>query len=262
MFSFFKNRHRKKLRALPFPAAWDEALAETMPLFAKLPADDKQTLRGMIQVFLDEKHFEGCGGLEMTDEIRVTIAAQACLLLLHLPKADFFPLLKSVLVYPASYVADSFSMSESGHIHESESHRLGESWSTGSVVLSWNAVEQGALNIEDGQNVVFHEFAHQLDQAFSPTDGLPELAPDLPAKIRRSKYISWARVMREEFEHLQFQERHGKKTLLDTYGATNPAEFFAVATETFFERADDVLEKHPELYAELKSYYRQDPATW
>lgn len=262
MFSFFKNRRRRKLRALPFPAAWDEILEVTMPLFAKLPAEDKLTMSELIQVFLEEKHFEGCGGLKMTDEIRVTIAAQACLLLLHLPKADFYPKLKSILVYPASYVADSFSMSESGHIHESESHRLGESWSTGSVVLSWNAVEQGALNTEDGQNVVFHEFAHQLDQANPASDGAPYLAPDLGIRARRSKYVSWARVMREEFEDLQFQEKHGKKTLLDTYGATNPAEFFAVATETFFERPDELSEEHPELYLELKSYFRQDPVTW
>jgi Mlc titration factor MtfA (ptsG expression regulator) len=262
MFSFFKNRRRQKLRSLPFPAEWEAALGETMPLFARLPPGDQQSLRELIQVFLAEKRFEGCGGLEMDDTIRVTVAAQACLLLLHLPEPDMFPRLKSVLVYPESYFAESLTPGPDGHVHESESHRLGESWSTGSVVLSWNAVEQGSLNTEDGQNVVFHEFAHQLDQENSASQGAPYLAPDLGAKARRSKYVSWARVMREEFEHLQFQEKHGENTLLDTYGATNPAEFFAVATETFFERPETLSEKHPDLYAELKSYYRQDPRTW
>ncbi len=261
MFDFFRKRRRDRLRAQPFPEEWLAILHHRFPLFRALPAEDQEELKGHIQVFLAEKSFEGCGGLELTDEILVTIAAQACLLLLH-RETDYYPRLYSILVYPQNYVSKDSHVNEHGVVLEGDSTRLGESWTSGSVVLSWDAVKSGGADPEDGNNVVFHEFAHQLDGEDDTVAGVPPLGRGLKFTERRSKYISWARVMKSEFEHLQFMERHNKKTFLDPYGATNAAEFFAVATEFFFEKPREMLEKHPELYAELKDYFGQDPATW
>ena len=205
-----------------------------------------------MKIFLLEKSFEGCGGLTITDEIRVTIAAQACMLLLN-RKEGCYPKLYSVLVYPSTYVAGGkgFFSSQS----EPESVRLGESWARGAVVLAWDSVRQGAFNFSDGHNVAMHEFAHQLDQEDGVADGAPVLE-------NRSAYTSWARVFSREFARLQEKKRKGKHSLLDKYGATNPAEFFAVATESFFEKPKQFQKKHPELYAELQGYYKVNPIEW
>ena len=261
MFGFFRKRRRAKAMTKPFPVAWLEIVRENMPLYERLPEEDQQALQQHLQVFLQEKRFEGCGDLTITDEIRVTIAAQACVLLLRRPM-NYYPKLRSILVYPREYVSKALSHDENGFASEAHQHRLGESWSSGSVVLSWNAARSGGEALHDGQNVVFHEFAHQLDQESGQSDGAPILGRDLAVTERRSKYVSWARVMQSEFDHLQFQTRHGKRALMDDYGATNPAEFFAVATETFFEKPKLLQKRHPELYQELKGYYRQDPNAW
>ncbi len=263
MFRFFRNRRRARIRNQPFPETWLGWIQQNVPIYEQMPEADKRELRGHVQVFLAEKRFEGCGGLEITDEIRVTIAAQACVLLVRRPM-DYFPKLRSILVYPAAFTASATSVVDGNIVAEGPLHRLGESWTTGSVVLSWNAVERGASHLHDGQNVVFHEFAHQLDQEDGAGDGAPLLGKrgDFTLTERRSLYVSWARVMQDAFDQLQFRVRHGKKTLLDDYGATNPAEFFAVATETFFEKPRLLKKRHPELYDELSRYYHQDPAAW
>ena len=188
----------------------------------------------------------------VTEEMRVTIAAQACLLLLH-RETDFYPTLRTVLVYPSAYVAPMTESVGKGVVREGVSVRLGESWQRGCVILSWDDVLRGGADIHDGQNVVLHEFAHQLDQE----DGAAEGAPLLP---NRSMYAAWAHILGEEYIQLQKDSACGRRNVLDRYGATNPAEFFAVATECFFEKADALRQKHPELYTELKLYYRQDPA--
>lgn len=261
MIDYFKDRRRAKLREKPFPAEWLEILEQQFPLYHRLPVADQAELRGHIHVFLAEKRFEGCGGLELTNEIIITIAAHACVLLLH-RETDYYPGLFSILVYPYDVIVKSSEHMEDGVVHEGEDEILGESWTTGSVVLSWQAVQEGAADPDDGENVVFHEFAHQLDGEDGMVDGAPVLGKGLKRTERRSRYVSWARVMKSEFEHLQFMEAHRRKTLLDYYGATSPAEFFAVATEVFFERPREMKEKHPELYAELQSYFQQDPASW
>ena len=132
---------------------------------------------------------------------------------------------------------------------------LGESWTSGSVVLAWDSVLKGAANEDDGKNVVIHEFAHQLDQADGVGDGAPILKD-------RGEYQDWAKVFSKHYEQLVERTNKGRKTLLDNYGATNPAEFFAVATEAFFESRDRLKKKHPNLYSELKDYYQLDPAEW
>lgn len=245
---------RKRATARPFPAEWNAILERNFPLDARLPETDRMELRRRIQIFLLEKNFEGAGGLEMSDEIRVTIAAQACMLLLHRGDDDY-PRLSSIVVYPSAYRVHAREQSEFGAVTEVEQVRLGEAWNVGAVVLSWNDVRYGAADFHDGHNVVLHEFAHQLDMENNAADG----APVLP---RRSMYVAWARVLGKEYEHLQRAVAHHHRTVMNAYGATNPAEFFAVATETFFEKPLALRAKHPELYEQLQEFYAQDPSSW
>ncbi len=237
----------------PFPPAWLAFIEKNVPIYNRLPQVDREELQGHIQVFLDEKYFEGCGGLELTDEIKVTIAAQACVLLLH-RETDYYPRLITVLVYPDAYVAKSLEPIGGGVVEEGESVRLGEAWKSGVAVLSWHDVSRGTADIHDGQNVVLHEFAHLLDFEDDSADGVPILE-------QRSHYVTWARVLSDEFDQLRRDTELGRSHVLDQYGATNPAEFFAVATESFFEKPIRLRRKHPDLYEELKRYYRQDPAS-
>lgn len=251
MFGILKRKRRERLQKRPFPADWLEILERSFPLFRKLTNADQRELQKLIQIFLHEKRFEGCGGLEITDEIRVIIAAQACLLLLH-RNTDYYPRLSSILVYPDSYVAKETEKSSDGVVTERSSGRLGESWETGSVVLAWDSVHRGATEMDDGRNVVLHEFAHQLDQEDGIADGAPILG-------QSSRYVAWARILGAEFERLQLETAQSR-TVLDKYGATHPAEFFAVATESFFEKPRRLRQTHPELYDELREFYQQDPA--
>lgn len=205
-----------------------------------------------MQVFLDEKRFEGCGGLRVSDEMRLTIAAQACLLLLRLPDPEVYPGLHSILVYPHAYVAPVVT-NRGGIVTEVAHVRLGQSWSRGSLVLSWDDVRRNAVDVHDGHNVVLHEFAHQLDQQDGVADGTPPL-PD------RSRHLAWARVLGSAYADLLERIHEQRPSVIDTYGATSPAEFFAVVTECFFERPIALGRSHPALYAELQRFYRQDPA--
>ncbi len=251
LFDFFKTSRREALRAQPFPAPWLAILERDVPSYQRLNEADRAELQGHIQVFVAEKNFEGCGGLEMTDEIKLVIAAQACLLLLH-RETDYYPRLDSILVYPGAYVARSTEVLGGNLVLEGEQTRLGEAWQGGAVVLSWDDVQTGAADFRDGHNVVLHEFAHQLDHEDSAPDG----APVLP---KRAMYTAWARVLGAEYEQLRLDAESHRKTVLDKPGATKPAEFFAVATECFFEKPAQLRSKHPELYEELKEYYQQDP---
>jgi Mlc titration factor MtfA (ptsG expression regulator) len=248
------NRRRRQLAVMPFPNEWEKILEKNVSLYRYLPDALKEQLHNDIKIFIDEKHFEGMGGLEITDEIKVTIAAEACLLLLNRKNSDY-PGLSSIVVYPNAYVAKQNAIVDGGVHIEEQSVRLGESWHHGSVVLAWDNVKQGAINPQDGHNVVMHEFAHQLDQEDGVSDGAPILE-------KRSSYATWAHILSEEFEHLRFNVEHHKKSVMDKYGATNPAEFFAVATETFFEKPVQLKKKAPDLYNELKSFYKVDPVEW
>ncbi len=242
------NRRRRRRRALAasFPADWLAIIRQNVPPYSKLSAEVQQQVRAYTQEFLYDKNFEGCGGLVLDDEIRVTIAAQASLLLLN-RKVRCYPRLYSVLVYPSAYVARSET--------DRESVRLGESWQTGAVVLAWDSVRHGAANFADGRNLVIHEFAHQLDQEDGSSDGAPILAG-------RSSYTAWARVLSREYERLRKRVDKGKNSVIDAYGASHPAEFFAVASEAFFEKPRQLCSKHPELYDELRKFYQVDPREW
>lgn len=252
----FKKRRRRHLMDKTFPQEWLSVLDKNVPYYRKLPERFQKKLQGLVHIFLDEKTFEGCGGLEMTDEIRVTIAAQASILMLGLDDlAGFYPDLRSVLVYPHHYVAKVKKHHQSFFVEEGLEQRHGESWSHGNIVLAWNEVKRGASDIHDGHNLVFHEFAHQLDYEHGATDQIE--SSDTP-----SRYISWARVMGEEYQSFLQSLEDNQQTLLDTYGATNLAEFFAVVTETFFEKPRLLQKKHPELYRQLQHFYKQDPANY
>lgn len=249
----FKGKRRDRLRAAAFRTEWREIIDRNVPLFTRLPEHDRAELLGHVQVFVAEKVWEGCGGLELTDEIRITIAAQACMLLLH-RDTDYYPKVKVILVYPSSYVANGERNIGGGIWEEGEEHRLGHTQQQlGAIVLAWDAALHGSRVYDDGHNLVLHEFAHQLDFEGTGTDGTPLLE-------NRQQYLSWARVLGAEYEGLKRLDDAGAPSFLDGYGATNPAEFFAVATEFFFERPVELREKHSALYAELKRFYRQDPA--
>lgn len=247
----FRGRRRKKLRQQPLPPGWWRVIDARIPYVRGLSEADRVELGGIVRVLLDEKRFEGCGGLEMTDEIRVTIAAQAGVLLLHRP-TRYYPSLKTILVYPRPYFANQKRLLPDGSVMEGPQPRLGESWFRGSLVLSWSEVIRGASDPADGHNVVFHEFAHQLDGESGAMDGAPDLGPS-------ERYRSWARVLSREYAELVEEVHRGHAGLIDEYGATNPAEFFAVVTELFFERPEAMKNRHPTLYDELSSFYGQQP---
>ncbi len=252
MFGFLKRRRRKKTLDRPFPPEWVEIVRQNVPYFHKLDGRDREQLQDHIKIFLAEKRFEGCGGLAITDEIRVTIAAQACILTLSRPD-DHYPQMKSIFVYPSEYFSTQRHLGPGGVVVEEEVTMLGESWYRGPVVLSWDNVLHGAADGRDGRNVVLHEFAHQLDSEHGRVDGAPQLDC-------RSMYVAWARVLGEEYVELLDKTERNRKTLMNQYGATSPAEFFAVITECFFEKPTHLLRKHPELYEQLQSFYHQDPA--
>jgi len=248
---FWIERRRKKLRARPFPAAWREILDRRVPYFRLLTPDLQRQLEGHIQVFVAEKTFTGCAGQEISDEVRVTIAAQACLLILN-RRTDYYPNLHQILVYPGAFIIERLRPEPSGVLQEERHALSGESWTHGQVVISWEDAVEGAAIVDDGRNVVIHEFAHQLDQQKGYANGAPWLG-------RRDRYPRWSRVMSEEFARLQQQAMIGEPSLFSYYGATNPAEFFAVASEVFFEQPGAMASMHPALYEELRSLYRLTP---
>ncbi|MCX6113543.1 MAG: zinc-dependent peptidase [Proteobacteria bacterium] len=249
------NYRRKRIIATPTDKTWLQILEQNLTVYKYLPHELKIQLHDLMKVFIAEKNFEGCGGLEMTEEIKVTVSAQACVLMLN-RKPNFYPNLYSILVYPSSYFAKDIHHLSFGTYVISQSFRMGESWKAGIVVLAWDHVQRGALDMDDGHNVVYHEFAHQLDEEDERhADGVPVLR-------RPSSYVTWARVFSREFKKLRKDINKNNLTVIDEYGATNPAEFFAVATESFFEKPMQMKEKHPALYDALNGYYELDPVTW
>ncbi len=248
----FKKWRRNKIASRPFPKDWLAIIENNVPLYNRLSQPDKQELQRHILIFIAEKHFEGCAGLKITDEIKLTIAAFACILLLH-RQTDYYPGLHSILVYPNAYVANRTEHLAAGVVAEGPEVRLGESWHRGSVVLSWDDVQSSAADAGSPHNVVLHEFAHQIDSTFAQGD-------DTPVLHRSSAYRAWARILQREYQQFRDDVEDNRYTALDKYGATNPAEFFAVATEFFFQQPELLKNHHPDLYNELKLFFQQDPA--
>ncbi len=237
----------------PFPIEWEHILRKNVRTYARLTEPEQRKVRSDVQVLVAEKNWEGCGGLVITDEIKVTIAAQACLLVLALEN-EYFDLVRSILVYPDAYVAPGRAITRGGVVLEEDSHREGEAWYRGPVILSWADALAGGRQQSRGDNLVLHEFAHQLDmQNGREVNGTPQLSTV-------AEYKRWQQVVGEEFQRLDHDCQDGRHTLLDCYGATNLGEFFAVATECFFERSREMAHRHPSLYDLLRGFYRQDPA--
>jgi Mlc titration factor MtfA (ptsG expression regulator) len=270
---------RARVRRQPFPRAWREILRRRMPAFARLPADLQLQVKKHVQVLLAEKPFIGCAGLVVTDEMRVLIAAQAALLLLN-RDADYFGNLRQVLVYPGAFIVEREHADGSGLTHATRRALAGESWQQGQLLLSWDDVLAGAADPDDGHNVVIHEFAHQLDQERGRANGAPWLgrreaeppprrrgaAPSRPGRGAGHEpgdpYPRWARVLGAEFEQLRQRLARGETGVIAAYAATDPAEFFAVVSEHFFEQPAALAAAHPALYAEFARLYRCDPLAW
>lgn len=252
MFGMFKERRRDRLKAATFPSEWRKHLEAEMPLYKCLTEGDRAELEGHLKVLIGEKKFIGANGVTITDEMRVLVCAQAAMLLLH-RKPHYFPNVDTIVIYEGAFVSNIKEDAGGGAFLEKPQARIGESNSNvGVVVLAWNSVRSGASNPRAGQNVVFHEFAHQLDSENGSVDG----APVLPST---SAYRAWSSVMTEEFDHLRSEVQHHHKTFIDEYGATSPAEFFAVITEAFFERPIGMKKRHPHLYELLADFYKQNP---
>ncbi|WP_413201079.1 M90 family metallopeptidase [Nostoc piscinale] len=248
------KRRRNRIKKRPFPPLWSAVIENNLPIYLRLTPEERRRLQGHIQVFLAEKQFIGCQGLQVTTEMKITITAVACLLLLN-ERGEYFPKLRSILIYPSTYFVNQTVAVSDYVVEERRDARLGESWVKDQVILSWEQVQRDTKNWSDGHNVVLHEFAHQLDQE----DGKAEGVPILPNK---SDYLVWSQVMTAEYQQLCNDMQQDIKTVIDSYGATNPAEFFAVATETFFEKPQQLLEKHSQLYELLQRYYQINPMEW
>jgi len=251
-----RSRERAERFARPFGAEEEIILDRDFSRWRWIPASLRQRFSGITRVLIEEKNFEPCGGLaEVTDEMKLVISAQAALTLLGKNDRGFFPRLHSILVYPSGF--RDRGRRRLGIDDDDRGGRDGEAWETGSVILSWDNVLAGARSGDDGMNVVIHEFAHQLDQYNGIADGVPLLR-------HRGDYVRWASVMGEHYEQLKAEslDRHLREPFLDPYGATHPAEFFAVASEAFFEDPHDLAEEHPDLYDELAKFYGLDPVSW
>lgn len=263
------SRKRRALEVQPFPEEWREICRRSVPLYKELPNDLREPLERLVIRFLGTKQFEACGELEeVTDEIRLTVATTACLLLIGSPNTKLpFPSLRSVLIYPDAYqrrgrdgepvLEPEYSIEGEGDLtfDQQGGALLGESWNSGSVILSWEVMRQDRDQGKDGFNLVLHEFAHQLDQEYSVAAGLPLLDS-------KAQYKSWADAFQEGFERHRERAATGWDTIIDPYGAQDPAEFFACSTEVFFELPEDLRRDVPDVFEELVTYYRIDPRDW
>jgi len=255
MFQWLANHRRKKLTAVPFPPAWEEIVQHNVAHYCMLEDAERAHLRALIQVFIAEKYWEGAGGLTLTDEILVTISAQACLLLLGLPH-NYYQNVLTIIVYPSTVVPPqrkpSFFETPFAPV-EGVHPIIGQAFQQGPVIIIWDAALHGGRHPELGHNVVYHEFAHKLDMLDGAADGTPPLRD-------RAEYRDWVQICSREYLRLKHDAEKGKKSFLNAYGATNEAEFFAVATEQFFDQPHLMIKHAPDLYRVLKEYYRQDPA--
>lgn len=254
LFPWTKHSRRQELLAEPFPPAWEQALTAHVRAYPALPAAAQQKMRETTRILIAEKNWEGARGLTVTEEMQVAIAAGAAQLTLGFDH-DYFPNVETILVYPQGFLVRSPSRGEGGVIAEEILPLVGQAAMQGPVIISWADVEEERNEPSRGHNVILHEFAHKLDMRDGSADGAPYLRD-------AAQIDDWAQVMSAEYERLAAQKNAGEPSLLDPYGATNAAEFFAVATEVFFELPRQMASMRPELYRVLRGYYNQDPAAW
>lgn len=249
---FAKQRRRKALLASSLSPEQRAIIARLVPITRRLHASLRPALEGKINLFLDQITFRSKGGIEVTDEMRLSIAAQACLLIVNSPA--WYDTLRNVLIYP-TVIRTRRDTHDGQLVREHDLHMAGESWVRGPVVLSWDHALEGGLDESDGYNVVIHEFAHQLDSLTGHTNGIPVL--------REGKdYSGWEKAMLDAFHRHVDRVEAGYETLIDPYGATNHQEFLAEAIVTFLERPVALQREEPELYAEFSELLAIDPAQW
>jgi MtfA peptidase len=254
MFSWLKKQRRQQLLAEPFPASWLEYLADNVRYYPLLKPAKQAVVRAVVRVFVAEKFWDsGDAGFTITDEIKVTVAGQAALLVLGLDEPYYFDRVQSIILYPKAFV-NSYRDYSGFTIVPQKASLIGQAWYHSPIILSWQEVLQCGHNASNGGNVVLHELAHHLDGLDGDVDGSPPLTGE-QNKI-------WYRTTEAEYLRLVGSARRGEVTLLSHYGATNRAEFFATATECFFEQPLAMQRQHLELYNVLSDFYRQDPAQW
>jgi Mlc titration factor MtfA (ptsG expression regulator) len=256
MFEWWTQHRRRKLLEQPFPDAHRTVLERNVRHYRRLDPDAQRRLRELVQVFVAEKHWEGCGGLVLDDEVRVTIAAQACMLVLELPH-NLYADVESILVYPSTVLRPEAQagvfIRPRTPVVSGPIALLGEAHRGGPVVLAWDRVLRDSQHPRAGHNLVYHEFAHKLDMLDGHADGTPPLAT-------RAQRQRWHDACERAFLDLRARAERGEHTFMDEYGATDEAEFFAVATEHFFEAPRALRTGAPQLYEVLRDFYRQDPA--
>jgi MtfA peptidase len=247
-----RERRRAARFSQPFPPEWCAFLEQSVPLYRRMPADLRAKLEPAVRAFLDDVEIVGCRGLTVTDEMRLAIAVQACVLIVARdPKA--YSSLGTVLLYPDEFVVNEAEQDEAGVITEGESVLSGQSVDTSQIVLSWQDVQASSAENEI-YNVVLHEFAHFLDNSVDGT------LTDTGSK--RAAFEAWHELLDREYQALCDAVDRGEEPLIDPYGSESTAEFFAVATETFFEAPSELRHEHPALYAGLADFYGLDPAGW
>lgn len=255
MFGLFTKYRRRKLIKATFPSEWEDIVRRNLSPYCMLDDAERKRLRELIQIFIAEKSWEGCGGLVLTEEIRVTISAQACLPILNLPH-NFYENVETIIIYPSEVVLPERSL---GFFEtaleplENVGPISGQAFQHGPLILVWDAILESIRHPGSGYNVVYHEFAHKLDMQDGVADGTPRLRD-------RGEYRDWVKTCSSEYLRLLTDVKKGRQTFLDEYGATDEAEFFAVATEHFFDQPVQMIKSAPELYRVLKEFYRQDPA--
>ena len=247
-----KQQKRKRLLSTRLTPEQREVVARLVPIVRRMPEPLRLKLEGKMHLFLDQVTLRAKNGLELTEEMQLSIAAQACLPVVNSPV--WYDTLRNVLIYPTTFFAQRDK--HEGHVvQEHDMHMLGESWDRGPVVLSWESALQGGLDDKDGHNVVIHEFAHQLDSLTGHTNGIPVLR-------KGQDYVGWEKAMLHAYHDHVTRLENGQATLIDPYGATNHQEFFAEAIVTFFEKARSMRREEPALYAQLSELLALDPAEW
>jgi MtfA peptidase len=257
IFDWWRRRRRDRILRLPFPGEHVAVLERNVKHYGRLDPAAQKRLRDLVQVFIREKRWEACGGLEMTDEMKVTIAAQACLLVLELPHS-WYRNVKSILVYPSTVVRpaqrDGVFVRMNGQVASGPIALLGEAHARGPVILAWDRVLRDGRRPHDGHNLVYHEFAHKLDML----EGMANGTPLLETQEERER---WRDVCERAYLELRGLAERGQPNFIDEYGATNESEFFAVVTELFFDQPRQLQEQDAALYGVLRAFYRQDPAS-
>lgn len=247
-----KYKTRQRLLVTPLSQRQQNIVLEHVPLYGKVPFELRNALDGKINLFLHQVTFHGCNGLEVTEEMRLSIAAQACILIAN--KSAWYKNLRTILIYPGAF--KSRTAKHDGYIvTQHETVRIGESWSRGPVILSWSHTAEGAFTDDDGSNVVLHEFAHQIDDLSGYTNGIPMLE-------KGHEFDAWATAFNDAYKRLVDDIEKGRASFLDPYGATEPQELFAVAVEFFFEKPNELKKHEPAVYAQLSQFFQLDPSTW